>query len=121
MKKLSVCILFGGISPEHEVSLRSADYDDLESKIFSLSPALSEPWNGTIVPSRAYAEGGGQGKNLAFQIVIVGKAVIATGRIQHPISDINKIQQTAKFPVGQIDLHDDPPYSLMLIIIALNF
>ena len=37
---------------------RFADYDNLESKIFSLSPALSEPWNGTIVPSRAYAEGG---------------------------------------------------------------
>ena len=26
MKKLSVCILFGGISPEHEVSLRSAEF-----------------------------------------------------------------------------------------------
>ena len=26
MKKLSVCILFGGMSPEHEVSLRSAEY-----------------------------------------------------------------------------------------------
>ena len=25
MKKLNVCILFGGISPEHEVSLRSAE------------------------------------------------------------------------------------------------
>lgn len=37
---------------------RFTDYDDLESKIFALSPALSEPWNGTIVPSRAYAEGG---------------------------------------------------------------
>ena len=37
---------------------RFADYDDLESKLFALSPALSEPWNGTIVPSRAYAEGG---------------------------------------------------------------
>ena len=37
---------------------RFKDYDDLESKIFALSPALSEPWNGTIVPSRAYAEGG---------------------------------------------------------------
>ncbi len=37
---------------------RFQDYDDVESKIFSLSPALSEPWNGTIVPSRAYAEGG---------------------------------------------------------------
>jgi len=25
VKKLSVCILFGGMSPEHEVSLRSAE------------------------------------------------------------------------------------------------
>ena len=37
---------------------RFQDYDDLESKIFALSPALSESWNGTIVPSRAYTEGG---------------------------------------------------------------
>ena len=37
---------------------RFQDYDDLESKIFALSPALSEPWNGTIIPSRAFAEGG---------------------------------------------------------------
>ena len=26
MKKLNVCVLFGGVSPEHEVSLRSAEY-----------------------------------------------------------------------------------------------
>ena len=37
---------------------RFADYDNLESKLFALSPALSEVWNGTIVPSRAYTEGG---------------------------------------------------------------
>lgn len=37
---------------------RFQDYDDLESKIFALSPALSEVWNGTIIPSREYAEGG---------------------------------------------------------------
>lgn len=37
---------------------RFQDYDDLESKIFALSPALSEPWNGTVIPSRAFAEGG---------------------------------------------------------------
>ena len=37
---------------------RFQDYDVLESKIFSLCPALSEPWNGTVVPSRAYTEGG---------------------------------------------------------------
>ena len=37
---------------------RFADYDDLESKLFARSPALSEPWNGTVIPSRAYTEGG---------------------------------------------------------------
>lgn len=37
---------------------RFADYDDLESKIFALSPALSELWEGIVVPSRAYTEGG---------------------------------------------------------------
>ena len=37
---------------------RFSDYDNLESKIFAYSPALSEPWNGTVIPSRAYAEGG---------------------------------------------------------------
>ena len=37
---------------------RFEDYDNLESKLFALSPALSEIWNGTIVPSRAFAEGG---------------------------------------------------------------
>ena len=37
---------------------RFADYDNMESKIFALSPALSELWNGTVVPSQAYAEGG---------------------------------------------------------------
>ena len=37
---------------------RFADYDNLESKIFAYSPALSEPWNGTVIPSRAYTEGG---------------------------------------------------------------
>ena len=37
---------------------RFQDYDDLESKLFALSPALSELWNGTVVPSRAFADGG---------------------------------------------------------------
>lgn len=37
---------------------RFQDYDNLESKLFALSPALSERWNGTVVPSRAYTEGG---------------------------------------------------------------
>ena len=37
---------------------RFEDYDNLESKLFALSPALSEVWNGTVVPSLAYQEGG---------------------------------------------------------------
>ena len=37
---------------------RFADYDNLESKIFAYSPALSQLWNGTVVPSQAFAEGG---------------------------------------------------------------
>ncbi len=37
---------------------RFQDYDDLERKLFALSPALSENWNGVVVPSRAYTEGG---------------------------------------------------------------
>ena len=37
---------------------RFADYDNLESKLFALSPALSALWNGEVVPSRAFCEGG---------------------------------------------------------------
>lgn len=37
---------------------RFADYDHVESKLFSLSPALAELWNGEVVPSRAFCEGG---------------------------------------------------------------
>ena len=46
---------------------RFQDYDDLESKLFALSPALSEPWNGTIIPSRAFAEGGIHEAILAYE------------------------------------------------------
>lgn len=42
---------------------RFADYDNVESKLFGLCAgnqmqALTENWNGTWVPSKAYAEGG---------------------------------------------------------------
>ena len=38
-------------------------YDDLESKLFTLAQAngmqvLAQNWNGTVVPSKAYCEGG---------------------------------------------------------------
>ena len=43
-------------------SIRGEDrfqvYDDLESKLFALCPNLTQPWNGTTVPSKAYTEGG---------------------------------------------------------------
>lgn len=40
MKKLSVCILFGGISPEHEVSLRSAEsvLKNIDKEKYNLFP-----------------------------------------------------------------------------------
>lgn len=40
MKKLSVCVLFGGISPEHEVSLRSAEFilNTLDPEKYNIFP-----------------------------------------------------------------------------------
>ena len=40
MKKLSVCVLFGGISPEHEVSLRSAEFvlNQLSKEKYNIFP-----------------------------------------------------------------------------------
>ena len=40
MKKLSVCVLFGGISPEHEVSLRSAEavLNNMDSSKYHILP-----------------------------------------------------------------------------------
>ena len=40
MKKLSVCVLFGGVSPEHEVSLRSAEFvlNSLDHEKFNVFP-----------------------------------------------------------------------------------
>ena len=40
MKKLSVCVLFGGMSPEHEVSLRSAEFvlNSLDTEKYNIFP-----------------------------------------------------------------------------------
>ena len=40
MKKLSVCILFGGMSPEHEVSLRSAEsvLNNIDKEKYNIFP-----------------------------------------------------------------------------------
>ncbi len=49
MRKLSVCVLFGGISPEHEVSLRSAEsvlnnMDPEKYNIFPVGITMSGDW-----------------------------------------------------------------------------
>ena len=40
MSKLNVCVLFGGISPEHEVSLRSAEsvLNNLNKEKYNILP-----------------------------------------------------------------------------------
>ncbi len=40
MKKLSICVLFGGVSPEHEVSLRSAEFvlSNLDQNQYNIFP-----------------------------------------------------------------------------------
>ena len=40
MRKINVCVLFGGISPEHEVSLRSAEFvlNSLDSEKYNVFP-----------------------------------------------------------------------------------
>ena len=40
MKKLSVCVLFGGMSPEHEVSLRSAEsvLNNMDKEKYNIFP-----------------------------------------------------------------------------------
>ena len=40
MKKLSICVLFGGMSPEHEVSLRSAEsvLNNMDSEKYNIFP-----------------------------------------------------------------------------------
>ena len=49
MKKLSVCVLFGGVSPEHEVSLRSAEavlnnIDHNKYNVFAVGIAKDGDW-----------------------------------------------------------------------------
>ena len=49
MKKINICVLFGGMSPEHEVSLRSAEsvlcnIDPEKYNIFPLGITKSGNW-----------------------------------------------------------------------------
>ena len=59
MEKLSVCILFGGVSPEHEVSLRSAEsvlnnIDKNKYNIFPVGITKSGEW--ILYGGREYAD-----------------------------------------------------------------
>ena len=65
---------------------RFKPYDDLESKLFALSPALSEEWNGTVVPSQAFA------RDVAEQVIFMDGGVIvehgpAAQVIDHPTQE----------------------------------
>ena len=67
MKKLSVCVLFGGMSPEHDVSLRSAEYvlnclDPEKYNVFPVGITKEGDWilyTGTdysLLPGEAWLE-----------------------------------------------------------------
>ena len=131
MSKLTVCILFGGISPEHEVSLRSAEsvLNNIDKEKYRVLPvgitrdgkwiyfgdtdyAMLPAGTWTSAPGScpaAISPVRGQGENLAFQVVVVLEAVIAPGGIEHPVSDVDQIQQTAELFRSQFDVHGVPP------------
>ena len=75
-----------------------------------VNPALLIGAGGNDGAVPMFGQGGGQGEQLALQIVIVGEAVFATGGVQHPVSDVHQIQQPAEFFRCQIDLHTYPPF-----------
>ena len=59
MKKLSVCILFGGISPEHEVSLRSAEsvLNNIDHEKYNLLPVgITEEGEWILYGGKDYSE-----------------------------------------------------------------
>ena len=66
-------------------------------------------------------QGGGQGENLAFQVIVVLETVIAPGGIEHPVADVDQIQQTAELFWSQFDVHGRPSFMLIGSIIAPIF
>ena len=59
MKKLSVCILFGGMSPEHEVSLRSAEsvLNNIDHSKYNVFPVgITKDGDWIIYGGKDYAE-----------------------------------------------------------------
>ena len=59
MEKLSVCILFGGVSPEHEVSLRSAEsvLNNIDKDKYNLFPVgITKSGEWILYGGREYAD-----------------------------------------------------------------
>ncbi len=59
MRKLSVCVLFGGISPEHEVSLRSAEsvLNNLDKEKYNIFPVgITKKGEWILYGGKDYAE-----------------------------------------------------------------
>ena len=59
MKKLSVCVLFGGMSPEHEVSLRSAEsvLNNIDKEKYNVFPVgITKEGDWIIYGGKDYAE-----------------------------------------------------------------
>ena len=59
MKKLSVCILFGGISPEYEVSLRSAEsvLNNIDHEKYNVFPVgITRDGDWLLFGGKDYAE-----------------------------------------------------------------
>ena len=59
MKKLSVCVLFGGVSPEHEVSLRSAEsvLNNMDKEKYNIYPVgITKDGDWIIYGGKDYSE-----------------------------------------------------------------
>ena len=59
MRKLSVCVLFGGISPEHEVSLRSAEsvLNNMDPEKYNIFPVgITKEGNWVLYKSTDYSK-----------------------------------------------------------------
>lgn len=59
MKKLNVCVLFGGISPEHEVSLRSAEsvLNNMDPEKYNIFPVgITKEGNWVLYRGNDYSE-----------------------------------------------------------------
>ena len=59
MKKLNVCVLFGGVSPEHEVSLRSAEsvMNNLDPEKYNIYPVgITKEGNWILFGGKEWSE-----------------------------------------------------------------